>query len=449
MAAPERVPPHDVIRQDAVVAASLLDGDARSEALSVLSSDHMYGDVHRLLWMAVEALDAQGETVDVVTVAGWLRDRDQLRRIGGAATIGTLVDCTPSVAPRAVRDYATHIVALWRQRQVIALGHRIVGEGYGDVGDVSEWTDLVESRLYELVHSDRVSTTTTLREAIIETFEQIRASAERGGELTGLSTGLTAYDRCTSGLHPGELTVVAARPGMGKSALAFGWAATVAAQRMGVYVLSLEMPSVQVAQRVICSMSRASIGRMRAGAITQTDYQAMTDAARVAAEWPMVIDEDSGTTVTQLRARLRRQCSRWRRDGVEPGLVVVDYIQLMSEPSAQSREQEISYISRHMKGLAKALGVPVVVLSQLNRSVEARADKRPLLSDLRESGAIEQDADCVTMIYRDDYYHPDSEDRGLAELIIAKQRSGPTGPMLVRWYPECTTYGDHDVPEMV
>lgn len=446
------VPPHDLDCQAAIIAASILDDDARAEALMRLRTEHFYGDHHALTWAAISELEASGKPVDVIAVASWLRDRQQIQRVGGTAALGEMLDMTPSVTLPTVRAYADKVIDLWRMRQVVALCRRTVAEAHGDVGDRAAWLDTVESSLHGIIHQAKTADAVTIGEALKHVFAEMSAAAERGAAITGYSTGLVDLDKRTSGLHPGEVTVLAARPGMGKSAAAFGIAHHIAAGAFdghgecltpprGVYVVSLEMPTKQVATRVLCADARVDVRRVRAAELTAADWEAMANHARPIAQVPMVIDDNGSITIMQLRAKLRRQVTEWARDGIEPGLVVVDYLQLMSEPSKdRNREQEIAYISRNLKVLAKEFKVHVLALAQLNRSVEARSDKRPMLSDLRESGAIEQDADCVIFIYRDDYYNQDSEDRGIAELIIAKQRNGGTGTVRVRWVAHCTRF---------
>lgn len=407
-----RVPPHDLEAEAAVLSSCLLDRDALDRVLELLQPEHFYSDAHRLVFEASRALSTDGAPVDVVSVASWLRSREQIQRAGGASYLGQLVDATPAVAN--VTHYARVVKEKWRLRRVIAVCQKYAAEGYGDVGTPQQFIDSAEQAIYDIARTPESSTVHHLKDVLTTTFQQISAAAERGDAITGVPTRFIDLDRKTAGLHPGDLVVVAARPGMGKTSFVLNVAVNVASAQLvqtpgpgdrgygtepsekpgwGVAVFSLEMPKEQVAARMVCSEARVDVGKLRQGRLSPDDWANLTGAASVLANLPIWIDDSPALGMLELRAKVRRlKADYGRHHGDEPGspglgLVVIDYLQLMSgRPNASSREQEISEISRGLKQLAKELSVPVIALSQLNRGVETRGgkDKRPMLSDLRE-----------------------------------------------------------------
>lgn len=450
-----RVPPHDPESERALVAAVLLDRSALDVIAGILRPEQFYSEAHRRIFEGALELYGRGVPVDVVSVAGWLRDCSRLTQVGGPTYLAELADAVPAVAH--IETYARRVKDKWRVRQLIATCQRIAAEGYGDVGDVNEFIDQAEHAVYEVA---REAATMVLRregEYVRTAFTSLVESARRGQRLTGIPTGFDRLDRMLSGLHDGELTIVAGRPGMGKSAAASAIARNVAAWdgdvQLGVAFFSLEMPGEQIGMRDVCAEARIDLRRVRAGFIRDTDWSLLTPAASQVSSLDVWIGDCSSLTVLEMRAAVRRLQSEYDRPEVEResvrvkarrvGLVIVDYLQLMTGIVAKggNREQEIASISRGLKRLAKELKVPVIALSQLNRSVEMRGkDKRPGLSDLRESGAIEQDADNIIFVYRDDYYEPDSQEKGIAEFIVAKQRQGPTGTVKVRFTDAFTRF---------
>jgi len=476
-----RVPPHDLDAEAAVLSAILLERDALDRVLEVLRPEHFYSDANRRIYEGAEALAAAGIPIDIVSIASWLRDRDRMGQIGGPSYLAQLADATPAVAHVAAHAQVVH--EKWRIRQLIATCQRISAEGYGDVGVVQEFIDVAEQSIYELARSPQSTTTQPIAQVLRAAFEQISQAAERGDRITGISTGYEQLDAKTAGLHDGDLTIVAARPGMGKTSFVLNLAVNVASPRTvaapgpgeagyggferqdpgyGVVVFSLEMPREQLATRMVCSEGRVDLGRVRQGMLQAEDWRRLTEGASYLSSLPVWIDDTPLLGVLELRAKVRRIQAEYNRPAADSspdrrlGLVVVDYLQLMKgREGAASREQEISEISRGLKRLAKELKVPVIALSQLNRAVETRAtkDKRPQLSDLRESGAIEQDADCIIFIYRDEYYNPETTNqKGIAELLIAKQRNGPTGKVLTRFAASYTRFDNlarDEYPDMV
>jgi replicative DNA helicase len=461
------VPPNDLQAEAAVLSSCLLDNEALDRVLEILESEHFYSDNHRLVFEACRSLSLDGTPIDIVNVASWLRNRELIQRAGGAKYLGELVDATPAVAN--VVTHARTVKEKWRLRRLISVCQKYAGEGYGEVPIAQEFIDRAEQEIYDIARTPESSTVHPLKDVLTITFKKLSEAAERGDQITGVPTKFVDLDKKTAGLHAGDLMIVAARPGMGKTSFVLNVAVNVANPNLvetpgpgedgygaqqsekpgyGVAVFSLEMPKEQVAQRMVCSEARVDVGKMRQGYLNQEDWANLTSAAAGLANLPIWIDDTPGLSLLELRSKVRRLKAEYSRQRPEDdpglGLVVIDYLQLMSgRKSAQSREQEISEISRGLKQLAKELSVPVIALSQLNRGVETRGgkDKRPMLSDLRESGAIEQDADTIIFIYRDEYYNKETtNERGISELIIAKQRNGPTGTVRTRFVSSYTRF---------
>jgi len=464
-----RVPPHDLDAEAAVLSAILLKRDSLDQVAEILKSEHFYSEANGRIYEAAVELASNSQPIDLVTVASWLRDRERLQQIGGPGYLAQIVDATPAVAH--VAAHARTVREKWRLRRVIAECQRIGAEGYGDVGDAQQFIDGAEQSIYELARTPESSSALPIRDAITAAFMQLNAAAKRGDQITGVSTGFGKLDEKTAGLHDGDLMIIAARPGMGKTSFVMNLAVNVASPRtiampgpadkgygrtekevpgFGVAIFTLEMPREQIATRMVCCEGRVDVGKVRSGHLSQEDWRHLTESASYLSQLPIWVDDTPAIGLLEVRAKVRRMKSEFERAATETeperkmGCVIIDYLQLMTgRANASSREQEISEISRGLKQLAKELRVPVIALSQLNRAVETRAgkDKRPQLSDLRESGAIEQDADVIIFIYRDDYYNPETTDRrGIAELILAKQRNGPTGKVMVKWQASCTRF---------
>jgi replicative DNA helicase len=474
-----RTPPHDLDAEATVLSACLLHRDALDSVLEILKPEHFYSEANATIFRGAVELASASRPVDIVSIASWLRDREQIQKVGGTAYLAQLTDATPAVYN--VAHHARTVKEKWRLRRVIAVCQQTAAQGYGDVGEPQQFIDSAEQAIYDLARSPETSSVQPLKEVLTHTFKKLSEAKARGDGVTGLATQFDDLDRKMSGLHAGELIIVAARPGMGKTSFVMNIAVNVArSQRIvmpgpgqggygeevvdlpgqGVVVFSLEMPSEQVATRMLCSEARVELGKLRGGFLTREDWSNLTGVAAELSGMPVWIDDTPGLSILELRAKVRRiKAEREKRQAENKnatglGLVVIDYLQLMKgRPNVQSREQEISEISRGLKELAKELGVPVIALSQLNRGVESRTDKRPMLSDLRESGAIEQDADAILFIYREDYYQREkTEDASVCELILAKQRNGPTGTVKVRFHGGYTRFdnlapGEYDVSE--
>jgi replicative DNA helicase len=463
-----RVPPSDLDAEAAVLSAILLAPEAFDQVQEFLRHEHFYSDANRRIFESMVELNANGRPVDIVSVAGFLRDRNRLQQVGGTPYLSQLSDATPAVAH--VESHAKTIREKWRLRQLIGTCQRFAAEGYGDCGDVQGFIDQAEQAVFDIGRIPETSSIVPVKDAIHGAFQILAEAARRGGRVTGIETGYTELDKRCAGLHNGDLYIVAGRPGMGKTAFVLNMAVNVAKpQRVqvaadgaaiaeapveepgyAVAFFSLEMPREQLASRILACEARVDVSRLRSGDLRRDDWNKLTEAAARLGRLPLWLDDTPALTLLDLRAKIRRlqaDIKHAERDGLPVakglGLVAVDYLQLMQgRRDAGSREQEISELSRGLKQLAKEMSVPVLALSQLNRSVETRGtkDKRPQLSDLRESGAIEQDADTIFFIYRDEYYFPDTPDKGVAELIIAKQRNGPTGKVMTKFTAEYTRF---------
>jgi replicative DNA helicase len=453
----------------------LLSRNALDVVVMTLSPEHFYSQANARIFQAIQQLALASAPVDVVSVAGWLRDREWLQKMGGTPYLAELADATPAVGHVAAHARVVH--RKWRLRMLIATCQRVFAEGYGDVSDEDAFIKIAAEAVDEIAQGGEArKQLVPVRESLQEAFTQITAAAERGDRITGVPTGYTRLDVKTAGLHDGDLVIVAARPGMGKTSFVLNIATNVASARqvqvpataeraaheriepgLGVCVFSLEMPREQLATRLVCSEGRVDLGRLRQGHLHADDWRKLTEAGSYLSTLPIWIDDTPALSLLELRAKVRRQQAAFDREATDDtparrvGLVAVDYLQLMKgRDGVNSREQEISEISRGLKALAKELKVPVIALSQLNRAVETRStkDKRPQLSDLRESGAIEQDADTIIFITRPEYYDPDTDMKGIADLDIAKQRNGPTGRIKLRFTAACTRFdnlepGDH------
>jgi replicative DNA helicase len=471
--APGRVPPNDLDAEAAVLSAILLDTSAFDQVQDTLRAEHFYADANKRVFEAVLELQNVGRPVDVVSVAGYLRDRNRLEQIGGTPYLAQLVDATPAVAH--VAAHAQAVREKWRVRQLIATCQRFAAEGYASPPDTQKFIDLAEQAVFDIARTQQGSQVEAVRDAVVRAFKILEEAERRGGGITGIPTGFSRLDRQVSGLHAGDLYIVAARPGMGKTSFVLNMALNVAATRgepsapanaeyfeapvedpgYSVLFCSLEMPKEQLAARLLASEAQVDMSNIRSGRMSREDWSRMTDAASRLARLPLYLDDTPALTLLDLRAKIRRlQAEVTRGEGSLRtkglGLVVIDYLQLMQgRRDAGSREQEISELSRGLKQLAKEMRVPVIALSQLNRAVETRTakDKRPQLSDLRESGAIEQDADTIIFIYRDEYYFKDSEAKNVAEIIVAKQRNGPTGTVLTKFTSAFTRFDNLEAEE--
>ncbi|MBX3275782.1 MAG: replicative DNA helicase [Sandaracinaceae bacterium] len=433
-----RVPPHSLDAERAVLGGILLDNAALASAAEILEPDDFYGRANALLFAAMLELYRKGAPVDLITLRAWLVDRGTLQKAGGDEHIITLTETIPTV--ENIAHHANIVREKSLVRRLIQSCHEIAARGYGDFGEVEEFIDDAEKQIFDVTKQKSASPYEHIRDVVIRTFEQVTEAADRKEMISGLPTGFGKLDRMTAGFKAGELIIIAGRPGMGKTALAMNIAThACAARTTPVVVFNLEMAKEELAKRLLCSEARVDGGRLRTGMLSRDDWTRLTSAAGTLTNMPLFIDDTPAITVMELRGKARRLKAE---HGL--GMIVVDYLQLMrAGTKVESREKEVSEISRSLKALAKELSVPIVALSQLNRGVETRAgkDKRPQLADLRESGAIEQDADVILFVFREEFYNRDDPDlRGIAELIIGKQRAGPVGTVKCRFFHEYTRF---------
>ena len=418
----ERVPPHDLSAEESLLGAMLLSRDAIASAVERCRAEDFYRPAHGHIFEAICSLYAQGEPADPVTVADELNRADLLDAAGGAGNLIAVQANTPAIANAA--RYARIVEEHALLRRLISVAGEIAEMGYSLPEDVTAAMDRAEAMVFDVVEHRVTDSLKPLRELLAVSLDHLEALYNRGDTITGLPTGYADLDERLSGLQPSSLVIVGARPSMGKTSFALGLAAHAAVERsLPVLLFSLEMSHLELTQRLLCSEARVDSSRMRNGKLHESDWPKIVQAIGKLGEAPLFIDDNANLTVMEIRAKARRLKSR---EGL--GLIVVDYLQLMSgHGPAENRQVEVSEISRGLKILARELGVPVVALSQLSRSLETRSDKRPVLADLRESGSLEQDADVVLFIYRDEVYNKESADKGTAEIIIAKHRNGPTG----------------------
>jgi replicative DNA helicase len=436
-----RLPPQDTDAERSVIGAMLLEEGAVSEAVALLKPDDFYRPNHARIFEAMLVLYERNEPLDEVTVAAALKGMGHLESIGGTSYLAQVTESVPTAAN--VVYYARIVRSRALTRRLIAAATSIASSGYEGASDVETLLDQAESKIFEITSSRDQRAFTPLKEIVKDAFKQITKLYENKEPITGVSTGFVDLDRCTSGLQPADLIIIAGRPSMGKTAFALGLAQNAALNhKTHVAVFSLEMAKEQLVMRMLCNEARIDSQRMRGGMLKDSDWPKLAQAAGLLTEAPIYIDDTGSISILEMRAKARRLQAE---KGL--GLIVVDYLQLMrGRTGNEGREREISEISRGLKALAKELRVPVVALSQLNRSLEQRQDKRPMLSDLRESGAIEQDADVIAFIYRDEYYNHDSEAKGLCEIIIGKQRNGPTDTVTLKFFREFTRFENY-VPE--
>jgi replicative DNA helicase len=430
------VPPHSIEAEESVIGGVLLDNTSLDRALEIIVPDDFYREAHRKIMRAILDLSDRHEPVDLVTLADALRSRSELQDVGGAAYLAELAERVPTAAN--VAYYARIVKEKALLRSLIQTTSEIATRCFEPQADVESFLDEAEHRIFEVSERKTRPSFFRLRDIVVESMKAVEQLYERKELVTGVPTGYVDLDRKTAGLQPGDLVIVAGRPSMGKTALALNIAQYAALESgTGVAVFSLEMSKEQLVFRMLCSEARVDQAKVRAGFAAERDYPRLAIAAERLAEAPIYIDDTPALSVLELRAKSRR-LKREREANL--GLVIVDYLQLMRGPAADSREQEISSISRSLKALAKEINIPVVALSQLNRQVEQRADKRPVMADLRESGAIEQDADVIMFLYRPYVYDPKNADEREAEVIIAKQRNGPTGTVPMTFFAEHTRF---------
>ncbi len=417
------VPPQNLEAEESVLGAMLLSATAIGAVTEVLEAADFYRESHGTIYKAALALYGKGEPVDAITLANELDERSELERVGGTAKIAELAAVVPATSN--AEHYARIVKEMATLRGLVRVGQEIQRLGQTRPGETTDLVDRAEQMVFELAQERVTGDFTHIHDLLNESFARIMHLYEAGVDVTGTASGFRELDKLTSGFQAGNLVIIAARPSMGKSALALCMAANLGVRlETPVALFTLEMSNAEVTQRLMCSEAKVESQRLRSGRLAQDDWPRLTAACDKLMKAPIYVDDTASITMMELRSKARRLKSR------EPklGMIIVDYLQLMTSGSnPENRVQEVSQISRQLKVLARDLDLPIVALSQLSRAVEQRQDKRPILSDLRESGSIEQDADLVAFVYRDEYYNgEESDSQGLAEVILAKHRNGPT-----------------------
>jgi len=440
-AAAIKVPPHSLEAEQAVLGALMLDGEAWDKIADAISTEDFYRRDHRLIFHAISELVERGQPCDAVTLSEYLDRAGTLDDAGGLAYLGRLAQDTPSASN--VRAYAGIVRERAVLRDLISAGGDIADSAFRPEGrSVPELLDRAEQRVFQIAErgARRGKGFVSLKKILPATVDRLDLLSSNEGQITGLTTGFSEIDRMTAGLQKGDLVIVAGRPSMGKTSLAMNMAENAAiGTRAAVAIFSMEMPAEQLAFRMIGSIGRVNQSHLRTGNFSDEDWSRINSAITIMSEAPIFIDDTPALTPGEVRARARRL----KREH-NLGLIVVDYLQLMQVAGTkENRTNEISEISRSLKALAKELEVPVIALSQLNRGVEQRTDKRPVMSDLRESGAIEQDADIIMFIYREEVYDKETHRKGIADIIIAKQRNGPIGEVSLTFLGEYTKFENY------
>ncbi|MHB8125071.1 MAG: replicative DNA helicase [Desulfitobacteriaceae bacterium] len=434
-----KVPPQNLEAEQAVLGAVMLEPDMGSSVFEILQPEDFYRDNHRYIFAAIRDLFNKGEPIDLVSVAETLRQQGRLELIGGITTISEIARSVPSAVN--VDYYAKLVAEKSLLRQLIRTANSLVDRGYDPGEEAMTLLAEAEKMILDLSQRQIKEGFVSIRAILLETFEKIETLYANKGNLTGVPTFFQQLDRITSGWQPSDLIIIAARPSMGKTALALNMTQNASVRaKVPAVLFSLEMSKEQLVQRMLCSEAMVDQQRVRTGELLDTDWPKLTRAVGPLSEAPIFIDDTVGITLSELRSKARRL-----KIESNLGLIVIDYLQLLTAgKKSENRQQEVAQISRGLKAIARELKVPVIALSQLNRGVEQRQDKRPIMSDLLESGAIEADADVISFIYRDEYYHPESEKKGIAEIIVAKQRNGPVGIVELGYLKEFTKFVNLD-----
>lgn len=431
------VPPHSVEAEQAVLGCMLLDSDVIPTVTELIRSSDFYREDHREICEAITDIVEQAGPVDIITVSEQLQRRGTLEKAGGMDYLASITSAVPTTAN--ARHYAKIVEGKSLLRKLIKAAQEIAGMSYEAADEAEFVLDRAEKSIFDIIERRSTQGFAHIKDVLLEAFIRLEELYNSKSPITGVPTGFTDLDMKTAGLQNSDLVLIAARPGMGKTALALNIAQYAAVQKhVPVALFNLEMSKDQLVNRMLCSEVMVDSHRMRTGRLDDEDWKKIARALGPLSEAPIYIDDTPGVTVMDIRAKCRRLKLEKKL-----GLVVIDYLQLMrGREKAESRQQEVSEISRSLKILAKELSVPVLTMSQLSRGPESRSDHRPMLSDLRESGAIEQDADIVMFLYRDDYYNPDSEKKNRAEIIIAKHRNGSTGTIYLKWFDKYTKFAN-------
>ncbi|MBW4618250.1 MAG: replicative DNA helicase [Cyanosarcina radialis HA8281-LM2] len=430
----DRLPPQNIDAEESILGGILLDPEAIGRVADTLTPEIFYIPGHQEIYRAALTLNSQGKPTDLMSITAWLADRNQLEKVGGIAKLAQLVDRTVSAVN--IDALAQLAIDKYMRRQLIRSGNEIVQLGYQTAVELETVLDQSEQKIFQLTQSRPQAGLIPVSDTLIQTFQDLEIR-NQDAALPGLTCGFYDLDGMTGGFQPSDLIVVAGRPSMGKTAFATTIGRNIAElHNLPVAIFSLEMSKEQLVQRLLSTEVGIESNRLRAGRITQNEWEPLSRALGTLSGLPLFIDDTANMSVMQMRSLSRRLQAE---QGGKLGLILIDYLQLM-EGTGDNRVQELSKITRSLKGLARELKVPIIALSQLSRSVEARTNKRPMMSDLRESGSIEQDSDLVIMLYRDEYYNNDTPDRNIAEVIITKHRNGPTGTVKLLFDPQFTRF---------
>ena len=434
-----RIPPHNIEAEQSVLGSMLLDREAVAVAADGLKPEDFYMDAHKEIFEAMVEIFDRGEPVDLVTVVEELRQRATLDAVGGVSYITDLSMTVPSTAN--IKYYVGIVEEKSILRRLISACNEVIRESYEAREDIELIVDHAEKKIFEVTQKNTTTDFEPIKTVLLDTYAKIEELSKNKGKVIGIPTGFVDLDQKTSGLQPSDFILVAARPSMGKTSFVLNVAQYAALHaNVPTAIFSLEMSKEQLVQRMLSSESNVELQKIRTGELTEEEWIKLVEAAGPLSQAPIFIDDTPGISFMEMRSKARRLKME---KGL--GLIVIDYLQLMSgRGKSENRQQEISEISRSLKALARELSVPVITLSQLSRAPEARTDHRPMLSDLRESGAIEQDADVVMFLYRDEYYNPDTEKKNIAEVIIAKQRNGPTGTVELVWLGQFTKFVNYE-----
>lgn len=438
----KRIPPHSLEAEQSVIGSMIMDREAIGVALEQIDHRDFYHPDLKVIFNSIVALYNANSPVDLVTLQDDLKKEDQFERVGGFEYLSKLAMSVPTSAH--IKEYASIVKEKAIYRRLIKAGQDIVTDCYEGASELEGILDSAEKKIFDISQNRKTDDFADIKELINPTLNKIVEAHDQGDAVTGISSGFIDLDTKTAGLHPADLVLIAARPSMGKTAFALNIAQHAAIkEKKATAIFSLEMSKEQLVNRMLCSESMVDAQKVRTGSLSDDEWSNLLSGAAILNDSPIYIDDTPGITSGEMRAKCRKL-------KMEKGLdiIIIDYLQLMSgSGNGESRQQEISEISRSLKALAREMSAPVIALSQLSRACEQRADHRPMLSDLRESGAIEQDADVVMFMYRDEYYNKDSEAKGMAECIIAKQRNGPTGTVELAWFGQYTKFMNSTRPQ--
>ena len=434
----KRIMPHSIEAEQSVVGSMIMDKDAIMIAVETIDADDFYGSQYGILFDTIKELYNEDKPVDIVTLQTRLREKNVQPELAGLEFIREIIASVPTSAN--IRYYANIVKEKSMLRQLIKTNEEIAGICYTERETIDEVMNLAEKRIFSLTQSRAAGDFVPINQVVVDAIEKIEAASKAGGSITGIPTGFNDLDIQTAGMQPSDLILIAARPSMGKTAFVLNLAQHMALRKnVTTAIFSLEMSKVQLVNRMLSLESKIDAQNLRTGNLEDSDWERLIESAEIIGDSKLIIDDTPSISISELRSK----CRKYKMNN-DLGIVIIDYLQLMTlgGRAAESKQLEVSEISRSLKAVARELNVPVIALSQLSRAVEQRPDHRPMLSDLRDSGAIEQDADVVMFLYRDDYYNKESEKKNIAEVIIAKQRNGPIGTVELAWLPQYTKFGN-------